>query len=176
MRHPKLKIRVQFKPATSKVVKKRLSSDKAKKMDVSVTKVCRYFNVGFCKRGFSCKYFHPEEKFDKQICRIRACRRRHKKYCRYGISCKWGKKCEFKHVSGNQIDNSMVKIDALSKEITELRELMSDLKKIIDSKDEELNKYKGSLEKSDLEVKLGEKQITEKEDMLKKKKKCLKRK
>ena len=67
-------------------------------------KRCRYFNVGYCKKGSDCLHSHPQETCQEYLesgaCpSFRSCRKRHPKECRYWkrYHCLRGNECMFLH-------------------------------------------------------------------------------
>ena len=73
--------------------------------NMKVPKRCRYFNVGYCKKGSDCLYSHDlqetcQEYLDSGFCASSAsCRKRHPKECRYWKKhyCFRGNQCMFLH-------------------------------------------------------------------------------
>ena len=79
------------------------NSDKETKQKA---KVCRYFNRGYCKYKFKCRFFHAEEVCEEfvktQNCTKTACKDRHPKQCKWfnkGDGCKRESECKYLHVT-----------------------------------------------------------------------------
>jgi hypothetical protein len=90
---------------------------KIKKKDSKVKK-CNFYNRGFCKEGFSCRFDHSEssncETFSEQgTCCNKQCKKRHLYTCKYLITvggCFRGEDCVFNHdvnVTENEIKCSV---------------------------------------------------------------------
>ena len=60
--------------------------------------VCKYYQMGFCKKILHCPQKHNKEDCTESNCDIKICEKRHRKTCNYFASyCKFGTFCEYKH-------------------------------------------------------------------------------
>jgi hypothetical protein len=73
--------------------------------EIAKTRLCRYYNRGYCKYKFKCKYIHPKEICIKHIqngnCRNKECEDRHPKTCKWTeteLGCR-RPNCEYLHVT-----------------------------------------------------------------------------
>ena len=69
-------------------------------------KKCRYYNRGYCKYKFKCRYSHPEKVCEEYLksmkCENTECGDRHPKVCKWmdtNIGCKRQSECDYLHVT-----------------------------------------------------------------------------
>ena len=79
-------------------------------------KKCSYFDGGFCRDQFNCKFYHPEETckihIKEGICNLLNCNYRHPKTCKYWLknNCYRGESCVYSHIK-TETDDDIEKMD-----------------------------------------------------------------
>ena len=48
---------------------------------------CKFYDKGYCKHKWQCKYLHPSNDCSKDCQDKTLCPNRHRKSCKYGIQC-----------------------------------------------------------------------------------------
>ena len=97
------------------------------------SKVCKHFQLGFCKFGDKCRKPHNSKTCESIVCVDQSCEKRHPRYCKYFATfntCKFGARCAYKHAPPkDQVDMQKLSqdINQMSKNITEMAERIKDL-------------------------------------------------
>ena len=75
------------------------ASDEQSKENTESTKICSFFNRGYCRSKSSCLFIHPKKHCTITKCTGKGCKNRHIKDCSSWAKtfCKFGKACEYKH-------------------------------------------------------------------------------
>ena len=69
-------------------------------MSEAPVKKCWHYNTGYCKyawRENGWKYIHPLETCQTEVCREKACEKRHPKKCKLQEKCSYLTKCLYSH-------------------------------------------------------------------------------
>ena len=84
----------------------RITSLKMPPKSVKNSKICKFYNRGYCKHKEECKEIHSDKVCDDANCNEDQCKKRHPNPCKFGFRCKFNKKkeCLFSHVSQSNDD------------------------------------------------------------------------
>ena len=145
--------------------------------DIVDTKICKFHSKGFCKKDFSCRYFHAKldcnEHIESGKCLIKECTSRHREDCKFFRSsqgCGRGNTCAFLHrqkvlekedCTGDTIDLSK------DEEIKHLENSISLMKQEICDKDLDIDQKRKNLESMTAQIKEKNIEISEKDAIIK---------
>ena len=137
-------INVEIKDVT--LANKGNKQNQALQVMITTSKICKYYNKGYCKYKSTCTNVHSKQICSQINCENKKCEYRHPSDCRYKDKCRRIEECLYQHNKFKLIEAKLAnKDDKINKLIEANTEIKNEIKKVTEvnkSNDKKINQLK----------------------------------